>query len=501
MSVVRRALALVALAALAPSGLAVAQAAAAAGTPTAEAPGAVAVTADELRTTVGALAADSMRGRDTPSPELDAAARWLAARLEAAGAKPGLGPDGYLQRFPVTVVDPAGPEGHRMTLTGPRGTRTLTPDEDFVAVPTGRDARTVGPLVPWRPGPDPAPAGAVALVGTDPASLRSALESVRTALDGSGTTGAVIAVDGSSRWFGQVAAYLSRRQVSLGEPDVLDRPVVLVRAGALPGALARAAAGGESGGRTGDWSVELATSAGLDTASAPNVVGWVEGTDPELRGEYVVVTAHLDHLGVGTPVNGDSVYNGADDDGSGVAALEELAEAFAADPPRRSVVLMAVSGEEKGLLGSRWYAEHPVFPLERTVAAVNLDMIGRNWRDTVAAIGSELSSLGATARRVASERAALGLTVVGDLWPEENYFRRSDHYQFARRGVPSLFFFSGIHEDYHAPGDEPDRLDYEKTARIVRLVEGVVRRVADADERPSWDPEAYDRVVDGGGGG
>ena len=498
MPVVRRAAAVLAFALLAVPAVAAAQAAGEPGRSAAPVTDGPDVSAAELEATIRTLAADSMRGRDTPSPELAAAARWLAGRFESAGVKPGLGPDGFLQWYPLTIVDPADAGAHRMTLSGPGGTRELAPRRDFVAVPTGRDARARGRLAPWRPGSGSAPAGGVALVDAEPRSLRSALESVRSALEGSETAGAVIAVRGSGDWFRRVASYLSRRQVSLGEPDMLDRPVVLARASALPDTLARAAERGEGGG---GWTVELRTSAGLDSARAPNVVGWVEGTDPELRTEYVVLTAHLDHLGVGDPVDGDSIYNGADDDASGVAAVAELAEAFAADPAPRSVVFMAVSGEEKGLYGSRWYARHPVFPLGRTAANVNIDMIGRNWRDTVAAIGLEMSSLGETARRVVEENPGLGVTVVEDRWPEQNYFFRSDHYSFARRGVPSLFFFSGVHEDYHAPGDEADELDYGKTARIVRLIHRVVREVAEAPERPEWDPEAYDRVVDGGAGG
>ncbi len=455
------------------------------------------VTAAELRSTVRALSADSMRGRDTPSPELVQAARWMAVRFEESGVEPGLGSEGYLQWYPLTIVTPAAAGAQRLTLSGPGGSRRLAPGRDFVPVPAGGAARAEGRLVAWRPAEGRAPEGAVALVGADPGSLQGALESVRSALDGSGTAGALVAVRGSEGWFSRVAAFLSRRQVTLGEPDRLDEPVVLVRASALPGELGAALA---DGGPVEGWSVEIAVEATLDTARAPNVVGWVEGTDPGLRDEYVAVTAHLDHLGVGEPVDGDSIYNGADDDGSGLAAVLELAEAFAAEPARRSVVFLAVSGEEKGLYGSRWYTEHPVFPLERTVAAVNIDMIGRNWRDTVAAVGLELSSLGETARRAAAERRELEVAVVGDRWPEENYFQRSDHFHFARRGVPALFFFSGTHEDYHRPGDEADELDYAKTARIVRLIHGVVRRVADEASPPEWDPEAYDRVVEDGGG-
>jgi len=159
---------------------------------------------------------------------------------------------------------------------------------------------------------------------------------------------------------------------------------------------------------------------------------------------------------------------------------------------------MTVSGEEKGLLGSAWYAEHPIFPLDATVANVNIDMIGRNWQDTVVAIGREESSLGATLEAIVAGHPELGLTMIDDPWPDENFYFRSDHYNFARNGVPILFFFTGTHEDYHGVDDEPDRILYDKTARIARLIFHLGLEIADADERPEWDPAAYRRVVEGG---
>jgi Zn-dependent M28 family amino/carboxypeptidase len=231
--------------------------------------------------------------------------------------------------------------------------------------------------------------------------------------------------------------------------------------------------------------------------SAPNVVGILRGSDPVLRDEYIVYSAHMDHVGVGRPVDGDSIFNGADDDASGTVAIIELAEAFASLPvrPRRSLIFMTVSGEEKGLFGSRWYSENPTCPLDRTVANVNIDMIGRNWRDTIVAIGKQESSLGPLVERIAAEHPELRMAVIDDPWPEESFFTRSDHYNFARKGVPILFFFSGTHADYHRPGDEAEKIDSEKMARIGRLIFYLGLEVANADERPQWDPNAYERVV------
>lgn len=216
-----------------------------------------------------------------------------------------------------------------------------------------------------------------------------------------------------------------------------------------------------------------------------NVIGWLPGSDPDLEDEYVVLTAHMDHLGVLFPVHGDSIYNGADDNASGTAALVELAEAFSSLPvaPRRSVVFIAFGAEESGLIGSRYYTDHPTLPLEMTVANLNMDMIGRNWPDTLVAIRSS-AAIGAFAEAVGAEHPELGLDVVDDLWPGENLIRRSDQWHFIRHGVPAIFFHTGLHADYHQPSDEPELLDYEKTKRVTRLIFHVALELANTDQTP-----------------
>jgi Zn-dependent M28 family amino/carboxypeptidase len=193
----------------------------------------------------------------------------------------------------------------------------------------------------------------------------------------------------------------------------------------------------------------------------------------------------------------DSICNGADDDASGTASVIELAEAFARLTPRpkRSLVFLTVSGEERGLWGSDYFAGHPPVPVERLVADLNLDMVGRNWKDTISAIGKEHSDLGATLARVNTAHPELHMTAVDDLWPAENFYFRSDHYNFARRGVPILFFFNGTHGDYHRPSDHPDKIDAEKQARLTQLVFYLGLEVANAPERPRWNPESYQRIV------
>ena len=232
-------------------------------------------------------------------------------------------------------------------------------------------------------------------------------------------------------------------------------------------------------------------------AVAPNVVAIFQGSDPTLRNEYVVLSAHIDHVGVGRPVRGDSIYNGADDDASGTSALLEVAEAFAAleTRPARSIIFLGVSGEEKGLLGSAWYSEHPTVPLASIVANVNIDMIGRNAPDDIVVIGRSYSSLGdVVARAAADNRQLVGLTPADDRWPEERFFFRSDHFNFARKEIPAVFFFAGVHEDYHQPSDEVEILDVDKAARVARLVFFTSHAIATTPARPQWTPAGLAEV-------
>ena len=234
----------------------------------------------------------------------------------------------------------------------------------------------------------------------------------------------------------------------------------------------------------------------------PNSVGILEGSDPELKNEYIVFSGHMDHVGVGRPNEaGDSIRNGADDDGSGTIAVVELAEAFAmlAEPPKRSMVFLAVSGEERGLWGSRFYAENTTVSAGELVANLNADMISRNAPDSIVVIGKEHSDLGESMNRVNSEHPELGLTAADDIWPEENFYSRSDHFNFARRGVPVLFFFCGTTEDYHGVDDEVEKMDIAKATNTTKLIFYLGLDVANAAEKPQWNPESYDEIVDMGG--
>jgi len=235
----------------------------------------------------------------------------------------------------------------------------------------------------------------------------------------------------------------------------------------------------------------------LSRLTAPNTVGILEGSDPVLKKEFLVYSAHMDHIGV-SPGLPDSINNGADDDASGTVGVIELAEAFSRPGarPRRSVLFLTVSGEEKGLWGSRYFSEHPTVPLDRIVADLNIDMIGRNWPDTIVAIGKEHSDLGATLERVNAAHPELGMTAIDDRWPEERFYFRSDHYNFARKGVPILFFFNGTHPDYHEVTDSPEKIDAEKESRILRLLFHLGQEVANAPQRPQWNAASRAEIVD-----
>ena len=212
-----------------------------------------------------------------------------------------------------------------------------------------------------------------------------------------------------------------------------------------------------------------------------NVVGYLEGSDAKLKDEAVIFTAHYDHLGKGSD---GVIFHGADDDGSGTSMVMELAEAFVMNKvkPKRSVIFMTVAGEEKGLLGSSYYSEHPAWPLERTIADLNTDMIGRidtiyekmnpvpNYTYVIGSdrISTELDSILQVANRE-SENLTLDMTYNDPNDPNQ-FYRRSDHYNFARKGVPIAFFFTGEHRDYHRPTDTVDKIEFARQEKIGKLV-------------------------------
>jgi peptidase M28-like protein len=241
----------------------------------------------------------------------------------------------------------------------------------------------------------------------------------------------------------------------------------------------------------------------IDTA---NVAGMVEGSDPKLKSEYVIMTAHLDHVGIGRAVNGDNIYNGAMDDASGVAAVIETARLLKSSgvKTKRSVVFVAVTAEEKGLLGSRYFAGHPTVPFESIVADINLDMFLPLYPLKVIEVqGLAESSLGESVREAAK---TLGVDVQTDREPEQNRFIRSDQYSFIRRGVPALAFKFGyefgsadettrrnwVRDVYHQPNDDTKQpVDLEAAAKFNRVIMTLLQRVANDTARPTWNTDSF----------
>lgn len=244
-----------------------------------------------------------------------------------------------------------------------------------------------------------------------------------------------------------------------------------------------------------NFSLQLIIHTTRDTLFGENVLGYIEGTD--LKHEIIVITAHYDHLGV----HHGKTYYGADDDGSGTASILEIAEAFVEAKkngysPRRSVLIMPVSGEEKGLLGSAYYVKNPVFPLENTIANLNIDMIGRidanhtgnsNYVYLIGAdkLSTDLHQISENANSIYT-KLELDYTYNDPNDPNMFYYR-SDHYNFAKNNIPVIFYFTGVHEDYHKPTDTPDKLDYQKIEKIARLVFYTAWDLANREYRPVVD--------------
>ena len=244
------------------------------------------------------------------------------------------------------------------------------------------------------------------------------------------------------------------------------------------------------------------------SAQSPNVAGVLEGSDPELAKEYVIVSAHLDHLGVGAPVNGDTIYNGAMDNASGVAALIEIAHDFRANhtQPKRSVIFLAVCGEEEGELGSWYFANHPTVPAQSIISDINMDMFLPLFPLQFLQVqGLDESTLGDDVRAVGRSE---GVVVIEDEQPEANRFIRSDQYSFVQRGVPALAFKFGfrmgspeektynewVHTRYHSPSDDTKQpVDKEAAARLCHLLYSLANRVADESGRPVWEPSSFFR--------
>ncbi len=477
------------------------------------------ITAADVQRRINIIADDSMMGRNTPSPGLEMTAQYVADEFKRFGLKPAGENGTWFQRYTISrrQIDPV--NSHVGFIIGGQHVHAdLSKDARFAFGRVPKEELHLpavllgGPFTAEDAGKIEAKGKAVLVVMDYSKPLTQAFQQSLTALLTSGASAVMLLSNRDSATFAQRVANQAQVRIAVegtGEDGV---PVVEVHERAVGSALA--AAGIDPAGIRAATAPVIRDLPGLmlgfgleervlESATAPNTVGLLEGSDPKLKNEYVVFSAHMDHVGTSgggqcQARGGDSICNGADDDGSGTVGVVELAEAFSQRGvrPRRSILFITVSGEEKGLWGSSYFASHPTVPLDNVVADLNIDMIGRNWPDTIVAIGREHSDLGERLARVQAAHADLNMAAIDDRWPEENFYFRSDHFNFAKKGVPILFFFNGVHPDYHQVSDSPDKIDADKESRILQLLFHLGQEIANNPVRPKWNPESYDKIVE-----
>ncbi len=487
------------------------------------------ITPDELAGHLYVYASDAFAGRDTGSPGETLARLYLAGQYRQMGIAPrgtatdttgnyGLG--AYMQPFTLERSTL-----HSLSVTATRGgaavaeSRLAAGDTDATLfVPVGGDvpsAPVTAPLVYVGYGADviartPDVRGKVAIVRPgapgNPGD-RSAMGAALDALNEAGAAAVVLPMMPTAAALSRFAARaLDGGGLALppAPGETADASTLVLLTGLD---VAERLVGSFDAAQPGETGVTMTVDGRQtrETVRAANVLAAVPGSD--LAGEVVIVSAHLDH--VGTRDEGDdTIFNGADDDGSGTVTLLEVAEAFEAarrdgNGPRRTVLFLHVTGEERGLLGSEYYADRePVFPLAETVTNLNVDMIGRHdpthpGADSsyVYVIGGDLISQDLHDWN-AAVNTSTGLNLdLSDRFnsPDDpnQFFRRSDHWNFGKHDVPFIFYFTGTHEDYHQVGDEPHKIDYDRMATIGRLIFGTAWDVANRDARPAVSGEGF----------
>lgn len=474
-------------------------------------------------TTTGDLASDAMEGRDTGSEGYDRAAAYVADRFARAGLKPA-GADGtFLQPIALDDVEVT-PLGALFNARFDDGsTLPLRFLRDIAVAPTfGMVPKVAGRLTfrgYCRPQDMEDIAGAVVVCfgARRPGQTSGGSRLEQATL---GMAAAIINVDDEAfteppRW---PLAYARTVAFADGSPRPVSMPVMRLSAAAFRDLAAKAGQDGAAilarGGRNEPLAsfdlparLEARFAVRKRSYASSNVIGVLPGTDPALAGQPVLLIAHLDGYGYGTPVDGDNLYNGALDDAAYVATLITLAERRAGKGFRRPVIFAAVTGEEKGLLGSRWLADHPTPGAPRPVAVLNLDQLRPLYPlKILTTIGLDDSTLGADARAIAEP---MGIRVRADLEPERGLIRRTDHWPFWQKGVPGISFLFGFDPDdaeaaaryrdwyehrYHAPQDDMSTpIDFQAQADFHRFWFALVERVADADAPPSWLPDGPNR--------
>jgi Zn-dependent M28 family amino/carboxypeptidase len=500
-----------------------------------------------MRAHVMFLASDAMRGREAGSHEFDIAAQYVAAQFFAAGLKPGGDRGTYLQDVPLTNYAAADQGRFGWTPAG-GAAQALAFGTDYVPAPNPLAAQTrvdapvvfvgYGVNAPQYRHDDFAGldvrgkvvayfAGAPASFGGEERAFFGSPATKAAEAERRGAV-AVIQIDNPkgprARPFAKLAEGYARPRTTWARPDGtgatqagIPNLGTLSQAGAarLFGAgwarVAREAAREAPRFRpqalAGRLSAETHTK--FETARSSNVVGLIPGSDPQLKEQVVVLSAHLDHIGVNpdgpdSGNGGDRINNGALDNAIGIASLIEEAKRFHADGsrPRRTVMFLAVTGEEKGLVGSDYFTNHPTVPLPSIVADVNLDMPILTYRfEDMIVYGADRSTLGPIVRAAV---AGVGVGMSPDPMPEQGIFVRSDHFRFVQKGVPSVFLWPGqkgpgkaavadfMAHRYHQVGDELDQgIDWSQGPRFVGVNYAIARAIADGDQRPVWNRGDY----------
>ncbi|KZE17802.1 MULTISPECIES: M28 family metallopeptidase [Sphingomonas] len=482
------------------------------------------------------LASDAMRGRDAGSPEYDIAANYVASQFYAAGLRPA-GDDGsYLQKVPLIKVGPAdmgklslngqaltfgqdylpgvNPASAETTLAAPvvyvgYGVSSPTRDDyagldvrgKIVAVvrgaPSGLDSEEAAHFggLPTKAGIARAK-GAVGIIALQTPEVSARMPMAKTVATAQPTSVTWAEADGKGHIIGGGVPTLATLSAAGAEK--------LFAGSGTSWAKAASALSGK--GKFRGLTLKPRLDVAIKTVTTPlpsyNVAGILPGSDPAVAPETVILSAHLDHVGVGTPnKKGDTIYNGAMDNAVGIASLIEEAKRFkaAGKAPRRSILFLAVTAEEKGLVGSDYFANNPTIGKARMVANVNLDMpiITYKFSDVIA-FGAVRSSLGDIVKRAAT---TAGAAFSPDPMPDMALFVRSDHYRFVQQGVPSVFLWPGTSgpgkaavdaffaNNYHQPSDEVVQsppIDWESGERFINVNYQIARDIADAAQRPAW---------------
>ncbi len=418
------------------------------------------ISPESLRTNITWLASDERQGRLSPSPGLDASADYLAAQFHAAGLAPGgTGGGSFFQTADFVQVTPDF-EGFQLSVD-----------------PSGRDV----------------PALNVQVHSTRALDFKNEPVALWPAAD---VAGRIVYAGRRSLDDPELDALRAKKPtlILLSGGGARQRPVEPILMDADPAiapivrVYSRAAEALFRGGHA-RLTLHLAAPARREVKMR-NVAGVLRGSDPALRGQYVIVSAHYDHLGTKPPGPGDRIYNGANDDASGTASLIEIAKALAADPkPKRSVLFLALFGEEEGLLGSEYYVRHPLVPIHRTVANLNLEQLGR----TDSSDGPEIGTFAFTGdgysdlpHIVAAAAKTQGVSIYHKD-TSDDYFDRSDNYSFAAAGIVAHTLVVAFEfPDYHEVSDEAKKIDYANLAKVDRGIAAGVEAVADAAEAPKW---------------